>query len=202
MKQYPAIALIELSSVAAGIFTGDAMIKHSPITMLKTGTVSRGNFLILVGGSVASVEEAYAEGLSRGGDAVADKVILPDIHPQVHDAILGARRPCHNDALAVIETRTVAALISSTDAAIKGALVDIVEMRLADGIGGKAFAIFTGRVEDVEAAVDVARGKITRPYCWVGDRIVPRLHEDMARQIDVATRFAQVEPQNLEGGEI
>ncbi|MFQ5584163.1 MAG: BMC domain-containing protein [Calditrichia bacterium] len=50
MKIYPAIALIEISNIAAGIKVGDAMLKKSPIALLKTGTVSRGKYLVLVGG--------------------------------------------------------------------------------------------------------------------------------------------------------
>ncbi|MDO9548824.1 MAG: BMC domain-containing protein, partial [Candidatus Marinimicrobia bacterium] len=77
MKKYPALALIELSNIAAGILTGDAMVKVAPISVLKAGTVHNGKYLILIGGSVASVEEAFHKGLTAGGEQVIDKVLLP-----------------------------------------------------------------------------------------------------------------------------
>ncbi|NOY76475.1 MAG: BMC domain-containing protein [Calditrichaeota bacterium] len=202
MKKYPAIALIEFSSIANGILSGDAMVKKAPITMLKSGTVSRGNYLILIGGSVASVEEAFAEGLTTGDKFVVDKVILPDVHPQVHDAILGNKNSCEKDAIGVIETTTVATTIRAADAGIKGASVSILEMRLADGMGGKSFTIFSGAVEDVESALEIARNSVEKPEFWLNSTLIPRLDPEMVRQIEATTRFSVGRPQILENGEI
>lgn len=192
MKEHPAIALIELSTIAAGIETSDSMVKRAPVAMLKIGTVSKGRFLILIGGTVAAVEESHAEGLSVGSDSVLDSVMLPDVHAQVHDAILGARRPCNGDGIAVCETRNVASIIRSADAAIKGANVDIVEMRLADALGGKAFVVFTGKVEDLRVATDIARD---RAGTSVEISVVPKVHGAVAQQMDTTTRFARAKPQ-------
>jgi len=202
MKKYPAIALIEFSSIANGILSGDAMVKKAPITMLKSGTVSRGNYLILIGGSVASVEEAFAEGLAAGDKFVVDHVILPDVHPEVHDAILGNKNPCEKDAIGVIETTTVATTIRAADAGIKGASVTILEMRLADGMGGKSFTIFSGAVEDVESAIEIAQNSIEKPEFWLNSTLIPRLDPEMVRQIETTTRFSVGHPQILEDGEI
>ena len=202
MKKYPAIALIEFSSIATGIMASDAMVKKSPITMLRTGTISKGKYLILIGGSVSSVEEAYFEGTLKGGDVVDDKVLLPDIHQQVHDAILGTRKSCTGDGLSVIETRTVASIIKSSDAAIKATNIDIVEIRLGDALGGKGVALFTGTVEDLEYAVEVAKSAVSEQQCWLNEIIIPRLHEHMSQQIAESTRFAKVKTQLLKDGEL
>ena len=65
-KRHGAIALLEFESVAAGILASDAMVKRSPIALLRCGSIHPGRFLILVGGSVASTEEAFAAGLQVG----------------------------------------------------------------------------------------------------------------------------------------
>ncbi len=202
MKKYPAISLIEFSSIAAGILAADVMLKCAPISMIKSGTVSHGKFLILIGGSVASVELAHTEGITRGKKAVLDSVHLPDIHPQVYDAILGGRRQCSGDTIGIIELKTAAATIRATDAGIKGAKVNIVETRIADQIGGKAFSIFTGKIEDVQAAVNSAKSTITNHELWLNDSLVSRLHDGMARQIDGTSRFFQGEPISLQDGEL
>ncbi len=202
MKKYPAIAIIEFSSIATGILAGDAMVKRAPISVLKSGTVHKGKFLVLIGGSVASVEESFSEGLRIGEEQIIDKMILPNVHIQVHDAILGTRKPCCDVAIGVIETATVAATIQSADAGIKGANVNIVEIRIADDIGGKAFAIFTGKVEEVEAAINISKNAVTDSEYWIRDTIIPRLHTDMAKQIDQSTSFFKTHLNKIENSEV
>ena len=69
MPSHPALLLIELDSVAVGTEMADAMIKRAPVDTFRAGTVQPGRFLILVGGSVAAVEEALtAANMRRGGD--------------------------------------------------------------------------------------------------------------------------------------
>ncbi|NQT97590.1 MAG: BMC domain-containing protein [Candidatus Marinimicrobia bacterium] len=189
--RYPAIALIEYSSVTTGIICGDAMIKRAPIAVIKSGTVHNGKYLVLIGGSVGAVDEAYAEGLQVGGTQVVDSVILPVVHEQVHDSILGQRRKCEPRALGICETYTVAATLRSADAGVKGAEVNIVEIRLADDIGGKAFAIFNGDLFEVEAAVRIARESCTSAENWLRETIIPNLHPEMAAQVDATTYFSK-----------
>lgn len=202
MSRYPAIALIEYSSIAVGIHAGDAMVKRAPISVLKSGTVHQGKYLVLIGGSVASVEESFEEGLFVGRDSIIDQVLLSDIHFQVHNAILGARQSCSEEAVGVIETQTVAATIQSADAGVKGANVTIIEIRLADDIGGKAIAIFNGKLEEVEAAVEIAKSKVTKESFWIRDIIIPRVHINIATQIEHSTHFSNVGLIQIDGGEI
>ena len=201
MKKYPAIALVEFSSIATGVTASDAMVKKAPISMLKAGTVSRGKYLVLIGGSTASVEESFKEGLNVGSEAVVDKVFLPDIHPQVLDAMLGKRKKVIYESFGIIETTSIAASIEAADAGIKGAVVDIIEIRMGDALGGKAFVMMNGKVEDVEAAVEIGMNAITNKALWRNKIIIPSLHQEMAKQIDISTRFGLAEYRKLPGDE-
>jgi microcompartment protein CcmL/EutN len=107
----PALALLELDSIAAGIEAGDAMAKRAPIEVIRAGTVHPGKYLVLVGGAVADVEEALAAGREVGAASVLDVVLLPNVHPGVVAAMRGERRQAAGEALGVIETATVAAVI-------------------------------------------------------------------------------------------
>ena len=158
----PALALVEFSSIAAGIQAADAMVKRAPIDTIRAGTVQPGKYLVLIGGLTADVEESLAAGREIGAAAVLDFVYLPRVHPEVVEAIGGGRVPRPIDALGVVETTTVAAAIQAADAGIKGANVRLVEVRLADGLGGKGITLFSGLVEDVEAAVDIGVGALAR----------------------------------------
>ena len=119
-KRHGALALLEFETVAAGILASDLMVKRSPIALLRCGSVHPGRFLVLVGGSVASTEEAYAAGIRSGESegALFCSVVLGDVLPYLHDAVLGSRRDVEGDALAVVETRWSPALHAAVDAAV------------------------------------------------------------------------------------
>ncbi len=202
MKTYPAIALIEYFSIATGILAGDEMLKKAPITVIKSGTVHNGKYLVLIGGSVASVEESYAKGIAVDPDNVIDNMILPDVHKQLHDCILGLRLECTDESLGIIEASSVSTMIKASDAGVKGANVNIIEIRLADDIGGKSFTIYNGRIEEVQAAVEIAKKAVTAPEQWVNETIIPQLHSDMKSQIDQTTSFAKVKLGRVNGSEV
>ena len=185
----PALALVEFGSIAAGIQAADAMVKRAPIDVIKTGTVQPGKYLVLIGGMVADVEESVAAGREVGANAVVDYILLPQVHPEVVEAVGGGRVPDITDSLGVIETNTVAASIHAADAGIKGAEVRLVEVRLADGLGGKGIVLFSGMVADVEAAIEIGVGVLERPELLVRQVVIPQLHSEMWDNVAEATRF-------------
>jgi microcompartment protein CcmL/EutN len=185
----PALALLEFSSIAAGIEAADAMVKRAPIDIIRSGTVQPGKYLVLIGGEVADVEESLAAGREVGGDAAVDLVYLPQVHPEVVASIAGERVPDVTDALGIVETATVAAAIHAADAGIKGAAVRLVEVRLADGLGGKGIVLFSGLVADVEAAVEIGVGVLERSELLVRKVVIPKLHPEMWENVADATRF-------------
>jgi microcompartment protein CcmL/EutN len=185
----PALALVEFSSIAVGIQAADAMVKRAPIAIIKSGTVHNGKYLVLIGGMVADVQESLAAGRQVGGTEVIDFVLLPHVHPEVVETIGGGRTPQAVDALGVIETTTVAAAIHAADAGIKGAPVRLVEVRLADGLGGKGIVLFSGLVADVEAAVEIGLSVLERPDLLVREVVIPQLHPGMWENVGQSTWF-------------
>ncbi len=186
----PALALLELDSIAAGIAAGDAMAKRAPIDVLRAGTVHPGKYLVLVGGSVADVSEALEAGREVGASAVLDVVFLPNAHPELVAAIGGACREPAGEALGVIETATVAAIIEAADAGLKGARVRLVELRLADELGGKGYLLFDGSVSEVEAAVEIGSGRIVGAP-GLATRVIAQLHAEMAENLAADARFGE-----------
>ncbi|MDH5551189.1 MAG: BMC domain-containing protein, partial [Gemmatimonadota bacterium] len=71
-----------------------------------------------------------------------------------------------------------------------GADVRLVEVRLADGLGGKGIVLYSGRVADVEAAVEIGAGVLVRPGLLVRKVVIPQLHRDMWENVSDATRFS------------
>jgi microcompartment protein CcmL/EutN len=188
----PALALLDFSSIATGIQAADAMVKRAQIDTIRAGTVQPGRYLVMIGGTVADVQESLAAGRDVGGGAVLDHVFLPHVHPAVVAAIGGDRRPDPSDALGVVETTTVAAAIQAADAGIKGADVRLLELRLADGLGGKGIVLYSGLVADVEAAVELGVGALRRPELVVREVVIPQLHPEMWDALTEATRFSSL----------
>lgn len=184
----PALALLEFSSIAAGIQAGDAMVKRATLTTVQAGTVQPGRFLVLVGGDVAEVEEALKAGRETAPDVLNDYVFLPGVHPDVVRAIGGGRSAVNQDALGIIETSNVPSAILAADKGIKNAQVTLLEVRLADGLHGKGLVFFGGLNSDVEAAVDIASG-VLQPAQLVRQVVISQLHVEIARVIQANTRF-------------
>lgn len=202
MKTYPAIAIVEFSSIADGLFTTDALLKKAPIAMIKSGTVSGGRYLTIFGGTTGSVGESLTEALSVGGGSVLDHTFLPDVHAQVHDAVLGTRRSCEQESVAILETDTVASNIRAAEAALKGTDVRLIEIRIAEyEMSGKAISVYNGPLHQIEAAMNLAGESLHGRHEGLRHRIIARPHETLARQLDATTRFADAKPAELEGEE-
>lgn len=183
----PALALLEFHSIAAGIEAADAMVKRAPVERILTGTIQPGYYLALVTGEVADVTEAVDAGVRVGGEALRDRLLLPNVHPGVMEALRGSRAPGATDALGVVETATVAAAIVAADAGLKGAEVRLNQLRLGDGLGGKGLAIFAGVVSDVEAAVAIGGDVVTAQV--VRRVVIAQLHGEMWDNVNSSGRF-------------
>ncbi|MDH3402629.1 MAG: BMC domain-containing protein [Acidobacteriota bacterium] len=189
-RRHAALALLEFETLACGILAGDRMVKRAPIALLRCGTVHPGRFLVLVGGSVASTEEAFRAGVEVGETerALRDCVLLSDVHPALHDAVLGTRRELVGEALAVIETTASPALLAAVDAAVKGTPVGIGEVRLADDLGGRALALLSGSLTDAAAAVEICVERAGNQLLRTA--LLPRLDGSLRLLLDATTRFA------------
>jgi microcompartment protein CcmL/EutN len=200
MKKHPAIAVIEFDHIPDGMSATDAMLKKAPIAFVKCGTITRGRYLTLVGGTTASVDEALREGLAHGAGSVLDHLFLADVHPRVYDAILGRRTPGGVGALAIIETDTVAANVRAAEAALKGTPVDLIEIRLADaGLSGRGLSVYQGTLPDIEAAIDIVTRYLGESGGQLRHRIVSAPHEALIRQIEASTWFGSQEVLDLDG---
>lgn len=187
----PAIGIIELDSIAVGILTGDAMVKASPVGAIYAGTVHPGRYLILVSGDTASVDVALEKGHETATDTLVDTIFLPAVHDDVVSAIVSSVEAADfdGDAAGVIETATVATVIEAADAGVKAASVALPAVRLADGLGGKGYAVFTGPVAEVEAAVEAAVERSTPTGHLLRHVVIAQIHDEMRRNLADDLRF-------------
>jgi len=183
MSDKPAIALIELRSIARGMKTCDEMVKKAPVKLLDARTLCPGKYMILITGTVGSVEESFKKGIEVGGDMVVEELFLPNAHPSLIPAMEACAEAGEVDAFAVLETFTVASSILASDASAKASNIRLIEMRLANGLGGKSFYTMTGEIADIESAVDAGKNAIEDKASLVAVEILPRPHKDFILKV-------------------
>lgn len=148
------IGFLEFTSIAKGIEATDTMIKAAEIDLIFSKPTCPGKFITLIAGDVAAVKASMEAGRACGGIFVVDYLVIPRIDPQVIFAINGVA-PVHNlNALGILEFFSVVGAVTAADAAVKAAQVNLIEVRLGVGIGGKSFVTLTGDVSAVQAAVE------------------------------------------------
>lgn len=180
--QKNSIGLLELSSVAAGMLVTDTMLKAASVELLIHRTICSGKYLILVGGDVAAVEASVEAGRRAGGGAVIDSCAIANIDKAVFPAISGGVILPPLAALGVIESFSVAALIEGADAAAKAADVQLLEIRLAMALGGKAFVTLCGDVASVEAAVEAGAALVSARGLLVNRVVIPAPSKEILRE--------------------
>jgi microcompartment protein CcmL/EutN len=178
-----AIALVETISVAVGVRVADEMAKQAPVELLEATPICPGKYMVLAAGDVASVEASLRRGIEVGGDVVVDTLFIPNVHQQVFPAILAASGVTALGALGVLETFTAASAIRCADAAAKAARVSLIEIRLAKGLGGKAFFTMTGEVHEVEAAMEAGLAIAREGGNLVRSVVIPRPHEAVGPKV-------------------
>ena len=177
-----ALALIEVDAVATGLRALDTLVKRAPVHVLEANLVEPGRFLILFEGGVAEVDEAYQAALDQAGEALMGQMMLPFAH---QDLVRGLRGhevhadPDAYDTLGVVEGTGVAALLEACDRALKQAMVDLTGIRIAGGLGGRAFFVVHGAQHDVEAALETGAGVLRDHQRLHRTECIARPHADM-----------------------
>jgi microcompartment protein CcmL/EutN len=177
------IGLIELTSIAAGFHACDAMLKAADVEVLLSRSICSGKYMVMVRGEVAAVEASVSAGVSLGNFSIIDSFVIPNLHEAVFPAIAGANKVDALEALGIVESFSVASLIEGADAAVKAATVELIEIRLAMALGGKAFVTLTGDVASVQAAVDAAAQVVGQKGMLVNKVVIPHPRPELLAEV-------------------
>ncbi|RMG18213.1 MAG: BMC domain-containing protein [Deltaproteobacteria bacterium] len=173
----PALALLELSSVARGIVTVDAMVKRASVEVRDARSVSPGRYLVRVAGGVGEVEEAWRAGLQAADVALLDEVFLPNPHPALLALLEGRPQAAPIDAVGLVECYTSASAVRAADATAKAVEIALTRLELGNGLGGKGWFLFTGALHEVEAGLSAA-AEAVREGMLLTTECIARPHPD------------------------
>jgi len=177
------IGLIELTSIAAGFQACDAMLKTADVELVLSRSICSGKYMVMVRGDVAAVQASVSAGIGSGHFSVIDSFVIPNLHESVFPAISGASKVETLEALGIVESFSVASLIEGADAAVKTANVELIEIRLAMALGGKAFATMTGDVAAVQSAVDAAAAVVGQRGMLVNKVVIPHPRPELLNEM-------------------
>ena len=151
------IGFVEFSSIASGIETADAMLKTANVNLIFARASCPGKYYVLVNGQVANVQKAVKVASGMAGGFLVSSLVLPRIHSKVVFAInMSGEIPDKVEAIGVMEFFSVTSSILAADAAVKAATVELIDVRLGTGIGGKSFVVLSGDTSSVKTAVEAA----------------------------------------------
>ena len=136
-----------------------------------------------MGGLVAEVESAVRAGEVVAADTLTDSTVIPNVHEQVLDSFTAMVPFDSVGAIGMIETFSLPSAIVAGDAAVKSARVTLLEIRLARALGGKAYALFTGEVSAVRAALDAGQRAGAANGLMLGTSLIPYPHPDLVKHL-------------------
>ena len=175
--------MVEFNSIAAGIDAADQMVKTAQVDPLFFKTICPGKFVAAVTGDVAAVSASVNAGRETHADALVDWIIIPNIHRDVIGALAGATGITERGALGSIEPCSAASLVVASDAAVPAADVQLLDVRVALGLGGKGYALMTGDVAAVNAAVEAGSTAAAESGLLVSKVVIPSPAETVFEQI-------------------
>jgi microcompartment protein CcmL/EutN len=180
---HPALGILEFNSIAQGMKAADEALKEAKVDVIVARTICPGKYILIINGDVDEVKSSVQKSTEAGEYHNVDSVVIPNLHPQIPGA-LGAVGEIENpDALGIVETFSAPSAIFSADAAVKTADVQLVEIRVANGIGGKSFYSLTGKEHNVRAAVNAGVEAVKETGLVMNYIIIPSPHSDLYRHI-------------------
>lgn len=183
MTKVETIGFLELNSIAKGIEVADAVLKTAEVTMLFAKASCPGKYYLLFAGEVAAVQASVDAGHALGGAHVVDHCVIPRIHPQVIKAINMTAMPETMQAIGVMEFYSVTASVYGADAAVKAADVNLVDVRLGTGIGGKSFVVLTGEVAAVREAIQCGIHTPNAEGMIISSVVIPSPHKELLESL-------------------
>lgn len=183
MSNIVTLGIVELNSIAKGILACDAMVKISDVQLIESYPVCPGKYIIMVNGDVAAVESSVQAGVEVSKDNFVDQLVVPHIHKQIIPGLLGTSKFKEIKAVGVLETFSVSSTILAADTSLKASLVDIIEIRLAKGLGGKAFYTLTGTISAVTSAIEAGAMIVQNQGVLVNKEIIPNPHKALQQQL-------------------
>ncbi len=178
-----AVGVLELKSIAKGVEAADAALKSAGISLVSAHPACPGKFEIVLTGAIADVTAAVDHVTGRFDKAMVDTSVMGRIDERVIAALFGTQGGKREGSLGIIETFSAASAIKAADIAVKTARVEIYDLRVSRGMGGKGIVMVTGDVGDVTAAVDAGARYAEDHGLFANKSLIAAPHPELWEQL-------------------
>ena len=151
-----ALGLMEFKTVPVAVLATDEMVKAGEVELILATPICPGKYITIISGEVADVESSVKRGTAAGGTFLIDSYVIPNISEAVLPALTGTVNVPDIEAVGIIETIAAVTAVLVGDIVYKAARINLLEIRLARGLGGKGEVFYTGELGAVEAAAKAA----------------------------------------------
>jgi len=177
------LGLIELKSIPIGIQVADEMLKAAHVEIILSTPICPGKYVVMISGRVGDVKSAMKTGEVIGGMFVVESYFLASIEESVIPAISGICDVIDIKSIGVLETISGISAVIAGDVAVKASNVEVVDIRMARGLGGKGFMIITGEVSSVKMAIDSCVNELGDLGTITSHCVIPSPHKDLLSSI-------------------
>ncbi len=180
---FKSVGVIELKSIPKGVEATDAALKSAGVEMVSAHPACPGKYEIILTGSISNVQAAVDHVRSKFENYVIDSSVMGRIDEQVITALFGTQTTAKKGSLGLVETFSAATAIKAADVAVKTAKVEIFDLRVSRGMGGKGVFMLTGEVGDVTAAVEAGANYAKTSGMLSSYSVIAAPHEELWEQI-------------------
>lgn len=180
---FKSVGVIELKSIPKGVEATDAALKSAGVQVVSAHPSCPGKYEMILTGSISNVTAAVQHVLSKFDGYVIDSSVMGRIDEQVITALFGTQKTERKGSLGLIETFSAATTIKAADIAVKTARVEIFDLRVSRGMGGKGVVMITGEVGDVTAAVEAGSSYAKQSGQLSSDAVIPAPHAELWEQL-------------------
>ena len=180
---YKAVGVIELKCIPKGVEAADAALKSAGIEMVSAHPSCPGKYEIMLTGSISNVTAAVNHVTAKFDGYVIDSSIMGRIDEEVIKALFGTQTGSRTGSLGLIETFSAASAIKAADIAVKTARVEIFDLRVSRGMGGKGVVMLTGEVGDVTAAVEAGADYAAKLAMLSSTSVIAAPHDELWNQM-------------------
>ena len=180
---FKAVGVIELKSVPKGVEATDAALKSAGIEMVSAHPSCPGKYEIILTGTISNVQAAVDHVRAKFDGHVIDSSVMGRIDEQVISALFGTQTTAKKGSLGLIETFSASTTIKAADIAVKTSRVEIFDLRVSRGMGGKGVVLLTGEIGDVTAAVEAGSNYAKSTGMLSTFSVIAAPHEELWQQL-------------------
>lgn len=177
------LGMLEYKSVSAGIECCDTVLKAAHVELIQSLPVCAGKYIIVIRGETGAVNAAVEAGKEISGFNLIDTIIIPNLHPDIFPALTASGDFGKIEAVASVESFSIAAAVIAADIALKTADIRMIEIRIGKGLGGKSFFNFTGEIGAVKESEKTARDYLEKNGWLVYSCVLPNPHPSLMEKL-------------------